>query len=122
MRVIDGTDIKINRGDILPLELTIPISDEENYIFKVGDKIRFAVYRKKGYDEEPLIEKNITVDEETEAVNFVLTKNDTKIGDYINKPVTYWYEVELNDQQTIIGYDDDGAKLFILYPEGREID
>lgn len=35
----------------------------------------------------------------------------------------YWYEVELNPEteaQTIIGYDEDGPKIFRLYPEGDD--
>jgi len=51
-----------------------------------------------------------------------LSSDETRIGDYINKPVTYWYEIELNpnnNSTTIIGYDDDGPKQFKLYPEGK---
>jgi hypothetical protein len=51
----------------------------------------------------------------------MLSKEDTKIGKKVNKPVDYWYEVELNPDtypQTIVGYDEDGAKIFKLYPEG----
>jgi hypothetical protein len=47
-----------------------------------------------------------------------------KIGDVISKHKDYWYEVVLNDDtlpQTIIGYDEDGAKLFRLFPEGDDI-
>ncbi len=121
MRVIEGTTIKINRGDILPLRLTIPISDEENYVFQIGDVVRFAVYGKKQYQNEPYVLKEIVVQEETEHVNFVIESEEMKFGDIINKPTTYWYEVELNGEQTVIGYDDDGAKEFILYPEGSEV-
>lgn len=121
MRVIEGTTIKINRGDILPLRLTIPISDEENYVFQIGDVVRFAVYGKKQYQNEPYVLKEIVVQEETEHVNFVIESEEMKFGDIINKPTTYWYEVELNGEQTVIGYDDGGAKEFILYPEGSEV-
>ena len=57
-----------------------------------------------------------------ESVEIELTSDETRIGDYINKPVTYWYEIELNpnnNSTTIIGYDDDGPKQFKLYPEGK---
>ena len=121
MRVIEGTTIKINRGDILPLRLTIPISDDENYVFQIGDVVRFAVYGKKQYQNEPYVLKEIIVTEETEHVNFVITSEEMKFGDIINKPVDYWYEVELNGEQTVIGYDDDGAKILTLYPEGSEV-
>ena len=48
---------------------------------------------------------------------------ETKFGEVINKPKQYWYEVELNPEtspQTIIGYDEEGAKLFTIYPEGSD--
>jgi hypothetical protein len=38
--------------------------------------------------------------------------------------VDYWYEVELNpdeDCQTIVGYDEDGAKVLRLFPEGADV-
>ena len=50
-----------------------------------------------------------------------ITSTDTTIGDYIDKKVTYWYEVEINPDingYTIIGYDENGPKKFILLPEG----
>ena len=131
MKVIDGTTIKINRGDVLPLELTIPLeygTDESGqtivtsyYQFKVGDKIDFGIYKKKRMNKEAMLLKTIVVDESTDKVNFTLTNDEMKIGGLINKPTEYWYEVELNDKQTIIGYDDDGPKILMLYPEGSEV-
>ena len=49
------------------------------------------------------------------------TNEDTKIGDLINKPMEYWYELELNNEYTILGYDESGAKQLILYPEGSKL-
>lgn len=130
MRVIDGYTIKINRGDILPIKLVIPVYEEDehgqpvfdhNYIFRVGDKVDFGVYKKRRMSKDALLLKTIIVDEETEELNFVLSSEDMKIGPLINKPTEYWYEVELNDGQTIIGYDDEGPKIMMLYPEGSEI-
>jgi len=46
-----------------------------------------------------------------------------KIGDVINKPTDYWYEIEINPEtkpQTIIGYDENGEKILKLYPEGSD--
>ena len=60
---------------------------------------------------------------EEDSVRIRLRREDTKIGDIIHKPVKYWYEVELNpdtEPQTIVGYDDDGPKIFTLYPEGAD--
>ena len=47
-----------------------------------------------------------------------LTSVETRIGDaFKDGSVTYWYEIELNGDTTLIGYDDEGAKKFVLYPE-----
>ena len=29
----------------------------------------------------------------------------------------YWYEIELNDKDTLMGWDKDGAKVLVLWPE-----
>jgi hypothetical protein len=70
------------------------------------------------------LQKDFLVPEATEKVEVFLSKNETKIGEVISKPTDYWYEIELNpdtDPQTIIGYDEDGAKVFKLFPEGEDV-
>lgn len=123
MYKIDGTTIKLTRGDIASIGITAKNEDDTDYIFQANDVVRFKVFEKKGCDYVKL-QKDITVGEEGTTVNIFLDKNDTKIDTVINKPKEYWYEVELNPEttpQTIICYDDDGAKLFVLYPEGSDI-
>lgn len=112
---ITGNTIEVTRGDSMAINFSI-----EDYTFKNGDKVEFKVYEKKGFDKEPLLFKQITVDGETNVVRIEVSGIETKIGDIVNKPVTYWYEIELNDASTIIGYDEEGAKELILYPEGVE--
>lgn len=92
------------------------------HTFNKGDVVRFKVFKKKdcGCVE---IQKDITVSEQTTHIDIELTSDDTKIGELINKPVDYWYEVELNPDtkpQTVIGYDEAGEKIFKLYPEGND--
>lgn len=121
--VNNDLSIHITRGDIALLTLTAD-SGNGACVFAEGDIVRFKVYEKKGCDCVVLM-KDITVEETTETVNILLTGDDTRIGELIHKPKDYWYEVELNpdtNPQTIIGYDDDGAKVFRLYPEGKEIE
>jgi hypothetical protein len=70
-----------------------------------------------------VLTQDFRVTEATDKVDITLTSEDTTIGDTISKPVDYWYEVELNPMtapQTIIGYDEDGPKVFKLFPEGGE--
>lgn len=116
-------EIKITRGDVGSLGVTASMEDGTNYIFKESDVVRLKVFKRKDADDVELT-KDVLVTEETEEVVIDLTSEDTKIGNIINKPVSYWYEVELNPDtqpQTIIGYDDElGEKKFTLYPEGGD--
>lgn len=111
--------ISITRGDVA----TIPVS-AVGEAFKLGDIIRIKVFEKKNCA-NVIFQKDFGVAEETENFELVLTRNETKIGETINKPKTYWYEIELNpdtNPNTIVGYDEDGPKLFVLYPEGEDIE
>ena len=113
--------ICLTRGDACFFVVT---ADDQGtpYVFQPGDVIRIKVCEKKAC-ENVVLQKDFVVEEETEAAHIYLTKEDTKIGDIISKPVVYWYEVELNpdtNPQTIVGYDDDGAKILRLFPEGKD--
>ena len=112
--------ISITRGDTAIIEVRVDNASGGKYIFQPGDIVRLKVFNKKRHD-SIVICKEVSVTEVAETVDLLLTTDDTKIGGIINKPVDYWYEVELNPYtipQTILGYDDDGAKIFRLYPEG----
>lgn len=121
MFIIDeDKTIHINRGDIGVIETSMKDSNNENCMFEIGDIVRLKVVTKGDYSSVVMC-KDTVVEERKETVDIVLEKADTKIGSIINKPVTYWYEIEVNPDtapQTIIGHDKDGAKAFILYPEG----
>lgn len=123
MFVIDKETKQINltRGNIASINVDATINEEE-YTFQPGDVVRFKVFKAKecGCVE---LQKDVEVSEETKTVNISLTGTETKIGELVNKPTKYWYEVELNPDtapQTIIGYDMDGEKVFMLYPEGED--
>ena len=118
----DDLSIYVTRGDVVFLSVTAD-NDGEPYQFKAGDVVRFKVYGKKDAG-SVVLQKDFPVTEDGETVELFLDENDTKIGEVISKPVDYWYEVELNpfdNPQTIIGYDEDGAKIFKLFPEGADI-
>lgn len=113
--------IHITRGDIATLGISAD-GDNGTYEFQVGDIIRLGVFKKDDYS-TIVLQKDITVNEKTTEVSLSLTSEDTKIGEIINEPIDYWYEIQLNPDtqaQTIIGYDKKGAKIFRLYPEGVE--
>ena len=121
-KIDSNKTIHITRGDIATIEFSALNSDGTSYTFQVGDLVRFGVFTKKNMN-DLIFQKDITVNEATTKVDIDLLEEDTKIGDIINKPVEYWYEIQLNpdtEPQTIIGYDENGAKIFKLYPEGTE--
>lgn len=128
--IINGTEIHLTRGNIACLNFPARVRDINpetgeqvvtQYTYQVGEIVRFKIM-KKGDVKQVYLEKDIKITEPTQMAIFNLTGDDTKWGDFINKPTTYWYEVELNpdtDPVTILGYDKEkGPKLFVLYPEG----
>ena len=118
----EDLSIYATRGDIVFFSVSAE-DDGVAYKFKAGDVVRIKIFGKKDAA-SVVLEKDFPVTEETESVEIFLTKEDTKIGEVISKPRDYWYEVELNplsNPQTIIGYDEDGAKVFKLFPEGADI-
>ena len=120
--VNDDMSIHITRGDVGVLEVSTNKPNGEPYVFKPGDVVRFKVFQKKNHENVVLV-KDVLIETETETVDINLTRSATKLGDIINKPTVYWYEVELNPDttpQTFIGYDENGPKLFTLYPEGGD--
>lgn len=110
---IDNDTIYLTWGNQLTLNLEI-----DNYTFISGDKIRFAIYDTYELNNKPVLEKNILVTNTSESVDIVLSTNDTKIGEKQNKIVTYWYEIDLNDKYTILGYKKEGPSMFNILPKG----
>jgi len=122
-KVNDDLSIYVTRGDVLFFELTA-VDGDENYTFSAGDVVRIKVFNKKGCH-CVVLQKDFPVASDTQSVEISLTMEDTKIGDIISKPEDYWYEIELNPEtnpQTIVGYDEDGPKVFKLFPEGGEME
>ena len=120
--------IDLTRGDEVNFRINAKNSDGTDYMFQVGDIVRFKVFKKKDCHCVEL-EKDTTVTEESTTVDISLTSEDTKIGEIISKDVAYWYEVELNPEtrpQTIIGYEihpETGKpweKILLLLPEGSD--
>lgn len=113
---IEDNIIYLTRGDKATISIEI-----EDYTFIQGDVIKFSIYNKKGLENSPVLRKVINVEEEQKVVNIDLSSEDTKkIGPIENKGTEYWYEVELNGNITVLGYDEDGPKILILYPEGSD--
>lgn len=120
---ISDKTIHITRGDEGTISIKVPTDRTTTpityYEFQPDDVITFTVKRKNGFNSEDyVLRKQVILNEETTNPLVSLTGEDTLIGEPINKPVTYWYELTLNDNQSFVCYDEDGAKEFILYPDG----
>lgn len=122
-KIVDNV-IHLTRGDIALIEINIKNDDGTSYAFKKNEVIRLNVFKNKDCS-SIVLTKDVKVEKEDIRVDIPLTSEETSIGEIINKPQKYWYEVILNpdtNEQTIIGYDTDGPKEFWLYPEGKESD
>lgn len=121
----DSTQEKFNRLAFQFPIYNIATEKEELYEFQLDDKISFVVMNKKGYDKEELLRKEYTIREmgyttPTTTPEIRLTSEDTKSFPLANKKKTYWYDLVLNDETTMLGIDADGAKKIIVYPESEE--
>lgn len=118
LQINADNSIYLTRGDAISFSVTADV-DGEPYIFTLDDIVRISVYAKKNCT-DVVLRKDFTVDANSESVDIYLDERETRIGEAISKPTDYWYEVELNpgtNPQTIIGYDEDGPKVFKLFPE-----
>ena len=121
LKIDSEKKIHITRGDSGTIVITAQNSDGSDHEFVAGDVVRLRVMEKRNVT-NTVLTVDVVVTENSTSVDMGLNSDQTRIGGYINSPVTYWYEVELNPETnstTIIGYDDEGEKEFILYPEGR---
>lgn len=121
----DSTQEKFNRLAFQYPIYNIATKQEELYEFQPDDKITFVVMNKNGYLKEELLRKEYTLREmgylaPTTTPELPLTAEDTKALPLANKKKTYNYDLVLNDEITILGYDDEGAKKLILFPEVEE--
>lgn len=120
----EDNSIYVTRGDVATISVSLVDGEGNPYLFTEGDVLRIKVFEKNNCASVVLV-KDFGIVEETDKVELYLDERDTKIGGVISKPVDYWYEIELNpfsDPQTVIGYDEDGAKVFRLFPEGRDLE
>lgn len=121
LQINDDLSIYVTRGDAVAFTVTAE-NNGVGYVFGPGEIVRLKVFNKKDCS-SIVLQKDFEVTEETERVEIMLTEQETRIGNVISKPVDYWYEVELDPDtapQTIIGYDEDGPKIFRLFPEGKD--
>ena len=84
---INGTDIRLTRGDTQYFAFEIKRQDGSDYEVQEGDVVRFAM-KKRVTDPEPVILKNI----DTQTLTMKFEPEDTKA---LPMNSTYVYDVEL---------------------------
>ena len=120
MLIIEGKTIKFSRGDDITFDFSCKDENNNQYTFMVGDTIQFRIFNANGYGTEAILSKEITVGEETTVIPINLSSSDTMIGEDINSAVKYWYEISINEDTTVIGYDNSGPALLYLLPAREE--
>ena len=117
----ENNTLLLNRGDTVIFSFSAE-KDGVQYTFKQGELLRLKVYGRKNAD-KVFLRKDFPVLADSAVIKLELTGDETKFGPVISKPTEYWYEIELNPDtipQTVLGYDEDGPKVFMLYPEGND--
>lgn len=120
--VHEDMTIYATRGDVVYFPVEKKQGDAK-YLFQPGDIVRIKICEKKNYAKVLLL-KDFVVEEESTSVNIFLDRFDTKFGEIINKPVDYWYEIELNPDtfpDTFVGHNEKGAAIFRLFPEAKDV-
>lgn len=114
---IINKNVYVNRGDALTLHLVNRTGD-----FKAGDWITLSICEENNL-ENTLLTKRIDLAEASDVADISLTSAETKslCEPFKSGYKRFWYEIELNNNTTLIGYDIDGPKLFVLYPEASKI-
>ena len=102
---INGTTIRMTKGDTLRVLLALTDCEGYKYLPDEDDRIRFAM--KKNYsDPEPLILKQIP----TESLLLTLNPEDTK---NLEAPGTYVYDIEITYANGDVDTFIDKAKLML---------
>lgn len=120
----DGTNMywydekkkKVYNSNYEEVEKEISTLNIVYYKFVVGNELILNIYERKGYDKEPVKSVEVTITEESEEAVIPLTESDTTFGEIPNKEITYWYDITLNKDKTVVGFDENGEKEFIMYP------
>lgn len=116
----DGTTLKVTRGQSGSITFGALTPEGNPYTFLAGDVVRLNV-TKVNKENTVVMSVDTIVQEDTEEVTISITSFDSKIGTVINKITDYWYDIELNPDssvaQMLLGFDDNGPKIFKLYPE-----
>jgi hypothetical protein len=110
-RIINKDEIHASRGDAFSLDFKI-----KNYTFVETDSVKFAVFEEGSNYENPLMIKYANIDLERNAAVFSFDANDTSFGEAPTERTLYVYEISVEGDQTVLGYDTNKAKKYYQYP------
>lgn len=116
MLKIKNKTIHLNRGDSANIQVAC-----NNSNFEVEQSLYLYVME-AGNCENIILTAQATIEENSNTATISLSAEDTKS---LSEPFSlgakeFWYELELQageERTTLVGFDEDGPKLFILYPE-----
>lgn len=122
-KINEDLSITLTRGDTVSFDVSAKQGDVD-YTFEDGDSIVFKVSAAKDAN-DVVLEVPVNATKGATFVTVDLKETDTLLGtDVISKPVEFWYEIALVNnkdgkavRQTLVGYDDGGAKILKLLPE-----
>lgn len=124
LEIVDR-NIRITRGDLLPITVTANNEiDGKDYEFQAGDVVRFKIFDSKD-NKKVYLQKDFKVEGISTEKSIEIPAEEMKIGEMKNKPIDYWYEIEVNPDtartMTIEGYrKDEGPAIITILPEGGE--
>lgn len=115
-KIVNNT-FHVTRGDFG----TITVKFKDGSVLPEGSDVTFGVYRKNELDSEPVIWKKKSIPSGATSIDLLIdTYGNSDIENPENGREEYWYELKIGPVYTALGYDENGPKIFYLYPTGRE--
>lgn len=120
----ESMNIHASRGDHIAFYFTMKNKDTGLSVpFEPGSSVLLNVFEKKNC-EKIMLSKEFVPNASAHSLKIELSSYDMKFGKVISKPKDYWYEIQvgpIGKAKTLLGYFEDGPKVFRLYPEGKEL-
>ena len=117
---LEDKTLYITRGDSTN-EHNKLVFNWNDYEYQESDIITLIIFEKKGYPKNEVLKKeynasDLIYDSTNHSIELELTTDDTLKFPLKNKKQTFWFDIYLNDNTTMLGFDEDGAKKCIVYP------
>ena len=117
----DDLSLHITRGDSALFDVEVTDSNGNAHEFSGDEEVTFKVSEAKSTEDAIISVTGSITEDRTKAQIYLNEETTRKIGAPVSKPIDYWYEISLKGAdgsvQTVIGFDENGAKILTLYPE-----